>query len=185
MQEYHAQITQAEELTRLLVTNPGRDIRQAAEIYAQMLRKTPKAAERIKQEVPFKHWGRLEAVAMGALDPRLFYDFSVGASVLRQMPLSIQKDVIDSGVNVTIGDGEHLIVQHQNLTREQAYQVFDARNKCLRSEGGQRAYLERSKQAKKNAAKTVAEYEWIGGKLRVNKPMTPREILMIIAEHGE
>jgi hypothetical protein len=185
MQEQHAEQTlnEVQELTRLLVINPERDIRKAAAIYAKLVEKNPHAAEYVKEQVPFKHWGRLEAVAMGALDPRLFYDFSIGACAVRQMPLSVQKDVIDAGVNVVVGPKEHLLVQVQNLTREQAYQVFDTRNKCIRSEGAQRALLESMKQVKQNSPPTSPDYEWVGDKLRINKAMTPNEILMIIANH--
>lgn len=185
MIEHHCEMKEVEQLTKLLITNAERDIRKAATIYGRLLDKYPGSIAEVKAAVPFAHWGRLQAVALGALDPRLFYDFSIGAAQLRQMPLSVQKSVLSDGVELLISDGGHLRVRLGDLTRDQAYQVFDTRNKCLRTEGQQRVYLEKVRVAKEEAARATSstpDYEWVNGKLKLNVAMSPSDILKIIAD---
>jgi hypothetical protein len=180
--EMRSEIKQVEELTKLLITNPERDIKKASKIYANLLDRHPGIIKEVQGAVPFRYWGRLEAVARGALDARLFYDFSIGAAQLRCMPATVQADVLDEGVDLVVGEGEHLKVKLENLTREQATQAFDARNKCLRSAPAQRAYIEKVKLARQKEPATTPDYEWIGGRLKINRAMQPNEILKIIAE---
>jgi hypothetical protein len=181
--EQPVQMKEIERLQKLLVTGIAENIEKAAHIYVKVVDKHPHAAKAIQDAVNFRHWGRLEAVARGALDPRLFFDFTIQANRLRSMPLTVQKNAIDNGVKVYIAEGEHLNVKLENLTRDQANQVFDGKNMRIRDEAAQRAYLESKKTT--TASNTIPDYEWFSGKLKINRPMTPNEILRIIAEGAE
>lgn len=177
------EVEYAEQLTKLLITNPQRDLVQAAKLYAQLSKRSPGMLEQIKEQVAFRHWGRLEAVAYGALDVRLVYAYSIGAHRLRGMPLKVQGQALDEGVRLLLPNGEHLQITIQNLTADQANQIFDTKNMCLRNDAAQRAYLESRKTAlttRKRKAKP--DYEIRNGRVRINRFMTPREVLAILAK---
>jgi hypothetical protein len=94
--------------------------------------------------------GVFERIGRGQLLPSLAMDSSIGASKLRELPLSLQKryeqEPIPLIVNTNNGT-DVLLVDAKNMTREQVKQVF-AKGR-IRTEGEQKAFL--AQQASNNA----------------------------------
>lgn len=85
----------------------------------------------------------LERVGRNKLCPELVFCDSPGKRALRRLPHDLQEKYLKEPVQVLIFNGatpEPLKVQVDNLTREQACQVFDG--KRVRDLSGQRAWLE-------------------------------------------
>lgn len=94
----------------------------------------------------------LELVGRKQLLPQLLTNTDApGWKRLRNMPISLQEKYVNDPVELLLADGETLLVDPINLSKEQADQVFD--KKTVRTPEAQRAWLEAK--ATKASAKTV------------------------------
>lgn len=88
--------------------------------------------------------GKFEAMGRGLLHPSLAMDKSAGGRQLSKLPLSVQEKFTEESIPVLIrkddGETDVLLVKYQDLTPDQARQVF--RSGRLASEGEQRAWIE-------------------------------------------
>ena len=117
-------------------------------------------------------WRKLESIGNGILDHRLLTDSSAGASILRRLPGPIQTRALNEGVAVLIAGGETLRVQVDNLTPEQARQVFASDH--IRDESAQRAWVESRTPAisavSDKAIGVSSAWTVKAGKIMVNRP---------------
>ena len=79
--------------------------------------------------------------------PELLVQSSLWASRLKRAPISIQRLVMDKGVDLLLDDGQTLRAHPKDMTPAQVQQVFDGSQ--IRSLGGQRAFLESKSQETK------------------------------------
>ncbi len=126
-----------------------------------------------------------DRVGRRKLHPRLMGSNKPGAVRLRAFPLELQEKYLTHPLPLLIKNGkgvETLEVSLWNLTAEQCRQVFDAEG--VRSEGGQRAWLE-SRESKRAIAKPVDEpYRIVGSTLVVMGPcrFTAKQVLQLAAQ---
>lgn len=130
-------------------------------------------------------WRRLEAVGNGSLDARLLTAGSCGANALRRLPITAQREALGTGVEVCLPGGDALRVQVDDLTPEQARQVFAADH--VRSLPAQRAWLE-AHPAVPRTVSASAGMAWgvRAGKVVVNRPcsLTRVDLARMLAELG-
>jgi hypothetical protein len=130
--------------------------------------------------------GVFERIGRGQLLPSLAMDSSLGASKLRELPLSLQKryeqEPIPLIVNTNNGT-DVLLVDAKNMTREQVKQVF-AKGR-IRTEGEQKAFLA---QQESSAIKTTVQGKpaWTvkGGRVifEAGTTLTAGELATILAQ---
>lgn len=120
---------------------------RAGKILSSMVDSDPQAYTYIQQVCPAMNaavLGRLESIGRGILHPALAMDKSAGGKQLAKLPLSVQERFTSESVPVLIrkddGDTDVLLVKYDDLTPDQARQVF--RNGRLATEGEQRAWIE-------------------------------------------
>lgn len=120
-------------------------------------------------DAPMVFWRRIEGVGRGNIDKRLVLERHVGASFLEKLPVHVQADTLNNGVKVLTGDGDHLLVRIENMTRHQCRMVFSGDH--IRSLNEQRAWLESNNQQHPRV-KVSKPYEIKGSKVTFNQPLT-------------
>jgi hypothetical protein len=130
--------------------------------------------------------GVFERIGRGQLLPSLAMDSSIGASKLRELPLSLQRRYEQEPIPLIINTNngtEVLLVDAKNMTREQVKQVFGKGR--IRSEGEQKAFLV---QQSSNNAKPCAQGKpaWTvrGGRVifEAGTTLTAGELATILAQ---
>lgn len=109
---------------------------------------------------------RLEQIGAGAWDHRLFLSTRRG---LERMSITEQKQALDNGTEVLLADGDVMLVKYDNMTQEQARQVFAATH--IRDIAEQRAWMESERNSRHMAIPLEASpvYQIRGKKLYVNR----------------
>ena len=131
---------------------------------------------------------RLERLGRGLLDERLLTACDGTAKCLETLPIATQKEALDNGIKVVVNGGQHLVIKPENMTRDQARQVFAYDH--IRTEAEQRAWLETQKtiatRAKELTQATASPFEVVGSRLVINKPQTftRLQLLEILASMG-
>lgn len=99
-------------------------------------------------EIPTGAWNRYESVGRSALHPNLLaWRTCEGIKRLEKLPFSDQAKYSEENIEVLTSSGDKLSVSIQNLTKDQAEQVFA--NDHVRDLAGQKAYLESLKTKRK------------------------------------
>lgn len=114
---------------------------------------------------------RLARVGRHEIVPQLLVASSCGSNKLRQLPYELQEKYVSQPVELLVkteAGWDTLLVEVDNLTKDQTDQVFDSKTRDVRSTAAQRAFIE-DKQVP--AVKTaVVPYRIKGGKLEVFSP---------------
>ena len=117
-------------------------------------------ALRAEARISTAAWRHLDAVALGRVDPRVFLAANAStASALAALPVHMQQQVCDEGVEVLSVDGTALRVNVADLTVEQARMVFGMG--AVRDLAAQRAYLESERVTRATTAtRALAQLEY-------------------------
>lgn len=120
---------------------------KAGEIVVQLIDEHGQTKEQIAEacgsDISARMIQGIEQIGRKAYDPRLLMATYPAASLIKTLPYSDQKAVLNSGVKLLISkDGklENMNIRVENLQPEQCKQVFD--KGVIRGEAGQRAYIE-------------------------------------------
>ena len=100
---------------------------KAADKYVEAIDRWPEMRSRFKELIPEASenmWYSIEKMGRGQLDKRLFIPANSACLKLQRFPLSIQRDVLDNGVDVFLRNGDSVRIPVQDLLPEQAKQVF-------------------------------------------------------------
>lgn len=169
------------------ITSAMDQIVEAADLYVQALDQygvdeVTGALYETAPNVERPFWVRLELIGRGQLDRRLLYGKSQVEGKLRKLPLSQQRQALDDGVEVLVGEGDHLIVQVHDLTSEQVRQVFDRDH--VRSLAAQRAWLESQKSHDPSPPPYREPYVVRRGKVEILRPvtLTRKEVARLLEE---
>jgi len=150
-------------------------IEEAAQVYAAALDEHPAAASEFAARcpgIPATAWAGFEAVGRGWVDKRLLWGGGAAQRALKYLPISMQRQALDGGVELLIGSGESLIVNVDNLTADQCRQVF-AKDR-IRDLGAQRAWVESRNPPASITPRPAAPFEIVGNGsrrcVRINEP---------------
>jgi hypothetical protein len=130
--------------------------------------------------------GVFERIGRGQLLPSLAMDSSLGASKLRELPLSLQKRYEQEPIPLIINTNngtDVLLVDAKNMTREQVKQVF-AKGR-IRTEGEQKAFLaQQESSAIKNTVQGKPAWTVKGGRVifEAGTTLTAGELATILAQ---
>lgn len=131
-------------------------------------------------------WRRLEALGNGTLDPRLVAGVSLGGAALRRLPVTMQREALDHGVEVLLPGGDSLRVAVDNLAPAQVRQVFAGDH--VRDLAAQRAHLEAHPvvAAAPSTRGTAPAWGAKGGRIVVSRPctLTRLDLARMLAELG-
>lgn len=162
--------------------------RTAGKIYAEAIATHgQEARERFAAACPKiapTTWRRLEALGNGSLDGRLLTASSAGAAALRRLPAPLQTAALDNGVELLINNGDTLRVQIDNLTPEQARQVFAGDH--IRDIPAQRAWVETHAPSVARPTITAPAWSVKAGKVQIVRPcsLTRLDLARMLAEMG-
>ena len=136
---FEKEITRFRELFRLGICA----VKEAARIYVQAIDTNCLAKgefARQMPEIPAKAWSTLEQVGRGLMHERLLLLGGRVQDVMKGLPLSVQTDAIENGVDVLLHDGTVIKMKPENMVGSQLSQVFDGGS--VRSLDAQRAWME-------------------------------------------
>lgn len=120
-------------------------IKDAAEIAREAIAKDPEWPEKVAAKAPLfgaLHIRRFADIGLKYI-AELSFPSSPGANALRKLPVAIQEKLFGKSVAVLIQNGETLLIDISNLTKEQARQVFASDH--VRDAAEQRAWIESEK----------------------------------------
>jgi len=171
------------EAFKALFADGIRKIVEASAIYVEAIDHDPEAAELFAKacpNVPSGAWIGFEAVGRNWMDYRLLLSGGTVTKIMRRLPKSQQTKALDEGVELLVGNGEHLNTQVQNLTPKQARQVFA--DDHIRDLAQQRAYIESCRPNQSTEYKP--SYNVVRGVLHINTPttITRKELTRILME---
>lgn len=163
---------------------------KAGQLVARQLDKDPSWVDRVCQLIPgmkAETIYRFDAIGRRQLSPRLMLATSPGHKALAQLPLTLQERYLNNPVPllvITNGATDTLLVDVQNLTKEQCRQVFS--HNAVRSEAEQRAWLEgqKTKVALQEPARIAVDYVIRGGSVHIQRPliMTQQEVARLLTK---
>jgi len=113
-------------------------------------------------------WRTLDDVATGRIDVRVLCLPPKAANAIRLLPPTMQKNVIETGVEVLTSDGTSIKVPVAEVTAKQAEQVFYKHG--VRAVSQQAAWLKATKPSAE-LPRPAVPYEVKAGKLRVYEPV--------------
>jgi len=161
-------------------------IKKACEIYVKALDcgepGVQKAFELANPTVSRSMWASFEMVGRGLMHERLIYMNGRAGHTLRRLPMTQQKQALESGVEIMTEDKEVLLVQMENITPIQASLAFASDH--IRTPGEQRAVLESGKLKKMSFKKVDPVYKVNGSKIFITGPMqlTKSDLLRMLSE---
>lgn len=136
---FEKEIIKFRELFRLGVSA----IKEAARIYVRAIdsnRLAKKEFARQMPEIPPAARGSLEQVGRGLLHERLLLLGGRVQEVMKGLPLSVQTDAIENGVDVLLHDGTIARMKPESMVGSQLSQVFGGGE--VRTIDAQRAWME-------------------------------------------
>lgn len=156
---------------------------EACKIYVEEIDKgNKKQFQELCPDVHPSAWSKFENIGRGVMHPKLLCLDSVIERPLSKMPISVQTEAIESGVDVLVEGGNVLHVQVKNLTPLQSKQVF-AKN-YIRDTASQRAWIESKKTEDVIPVENIQSYEVKKNKVTIFKPtiFTRHDIVRILSE---
>lgn len=149
-------------------------IEEACRIYAAALDAFPEARKAFMARFPRispDMLANFELVGRGQWDARVIDGiYAPVHHILRRLPISQQRELLDHGVDVLTVDSGMLRVQITDLSPDQIHQVF--RGRIVRTEAQQRAWIEdqRSKALRKTPKNAETSIGFCGETLIVRQP---------------
>jgi hypothetical protein len=163
---------------------------KAGQIVARQLDRDPKWAEKVCQLIPGmteETIYRFDAIGRNQLAPKLMLANCPGYRALAQLPVELQHRHLEQPVKLLVfrdGRPDTLLVDVQNLTKQQCRQVFS--NKGIRSEAQQQAWIEsqQTKVALQIPAKLGEPYYIRGQTVHIQKPMilTQADVMRMLSK---
>lgn len=158
----------------------------AAAIARENIAKDPEWPDKVAEACPMLSPDKVRAFCKigQTVHVNLFLASGSGPNALRRLPIALQDKYVSEPVAVLIANGESLLVDVNNLTPDQASQVFA--HDGVRSLAAQRAWLEdKAMKAKPIAKKADVPYRVTGGKLVVmvaGTTFTRKDLAKFVAE---
>lgn len=163
---------------------------KAGQLAKQEIADDPEWPERAAEELETKYPGITAAVIARSVKfadchPSLIFNENPGPRALRNCEPSLQSKYVKDGIPLLLSDGQNLLVNVNNLTHDQAKQVFDG--KQIRDLAAQRAWIESQKTTaaiKMAPVKSDLPYRIVKGEVVILKlcKFTRKQIANIMVE---
>ncbi len=159
-------------------------LQKAAAIYREYVEGGGDVAE-LRRAAPVSAdlWRTLDDVACGRIDVRVMCLPAKAGTAIRQLPVAMQRNILADGVELLAADGSSIRVPVNELTSDQAAQVFYREG--VRTLSQQAAYV-KANTVSEEIKPTPVPWEVRGGKLRVYQPteLTASDLHRILGQMG-
>jgi hypothetical protein len=149
------------------LANGIKELYDACALYVQKVDENPAFKDYCLEKMPSGPWRTFEQIGRNQLLPDLYLKSGVGFNYLKKLSYSDQKRFLNDPIEYLTAKNDTLKIEVQNLTPEQARQVFASNPPHLRTLAEQKAYRESA--AVPTATPQGMPYEILrGGKVRIN-----------------